>query len=106
MAVTLLGSELQSLLNVDPATATRLLNVAAAIVEEYARGSTIPGALMNEAAIRLAGYLHGMPKPAIKRESAGPLSVSYAVDNTSALIHSGAAALMTSFKVRRATVAP
>ena len=74
MAVTLISSELESLLGVDSATATRLLNVAEPIVTEYARGSTIPGAIMNEATIRICGYLHGMPKPAIKRESGGPLS--------------------------------
>ena len=102
MAVTLQASELQSLLGVDVDTATRLLNVASPIVEEYTRGSTVPGGVENEAVIRCAGYLHGQPKPGIKRESAGPLSVSYAADNTSALRHSGAMALLSSFKQRRA----
>ena len=102
MAITLQASELQTLLGVDLDTATRLLNAASPIVEQFTRGSDVPGALMNEAAIRVCGYIHGQPKPAIKRESAGPLSVSYAADNTSALRHSGAMALLTSFKVRRA----
>ena len=63
---------------------------------------------MNEMVIQnVSGlFITGMPKAGIKRESAGPLSVSYAVDNMSALIHSGAAAIGSPFKVRRAAVAP
>ena len=102
MAVTLQASELETLLGVNLDTATRLLNVASSLVEQYVRGSTVSGGVMNEAALRVAGYLHGQPKPGIKRESAGPLSVSYAADNTSALRHSGAMALLTSYKQRRA----
>ena len=106
MAITLEASELQSLLGVDRDTAERLFNVASPMVTEYMRGSTPPGGIENEMVIRICGHLHGMPKPAIKRESAGPLSVSYAADNVSALIHSGAAAIGSPYKVRRATVAP
>ena len=46
VAITLLATELESLLGINLDTANRLFNVASPIVEEYARlGSTIPGAI-------------------------------------------------------------
>ncbi|MYC27949.1 MAG: hypothetical protein F4X63_08180 [Nitrospira sp. SB0662_bin_26] len=102
MAITLTADELRTLIDVDLDTATRLLGVASAEVERYAHGSTVPGPVLNEAVIRCAGFLYGMPKSAIRSETAGPLNVHYAANNVSALRHSGAMALLSPFKQRRA----
>ena len=102
MAVTISDIELAAALMLDAATASRLLAVATALVEQY--GATAPEAIENEAVIRTSGYLHGQPKDAVRAASAGSLSVDHAPSRQAALRHSGAMALLSPFKVRRAGV--
>ena len=73
---------------------------AAALVEAYAPDA--PQAVKNEAVIRCAGWLTGQPSSNIRGEAAGELSIEYAPSMQSALRHSGAMALLTTWKVRRA----
>lgn len=73
---------------------------AAELVEEYAPGAA--QALKDEAVVRCAGWLAEQPGAAIRSESVGDISTSYATNNMSALRHSGAMALLTRWKVRRA----
>ena len=68
---------------------TRLLGVASALVSVYAPNA--PDAIANEAAVRLAGYLFDQPT--------APARSSHA----NALRNSGAAALLASWRVQRAT---
>ena len=73
---------------------------AAALVEAYAPDA--PLVIKNEAVIRCAGWLFGQPSSNIRGEAAGELSIEYAPSMQSALRHSGAMALLTAWKVRRA----
>ena len=100
MAVTLKSSALADVLGVDSSTADRLLDVAILLVESYA--PLAPDAVSNEAAIRTAGWLHETPHGNIRSESEGDITTSYAIASMSALRHSGAMALLSVWKVRRA----
>ncbi len=102
MAVTLTAAELAEAVGVDSATAIRLLAVATALVERYAPDAE--ASISNEAAIRTAGWLAEQPSAAIRSETEGDVTTSYAPTMMSALRHSGAMALLSPFKVRRGTV--
>ena len=99
MAVTISAVEVAAETGADSATATRLLAVATALIEQY--GAAAPEAVENEAALRVAGYLYGQPKASIRAESVGLVSVDYAPSRQSALRHSGAMALLSPFLMRR-----
>ena len=100
MAVTLTIPALQTELGIDSVTATRLLAVSSALVARYAPDA--PDAVQNEAAIRCAGWLNEQPAAAVRSESVGDISTAYAPNMQSALRHSGAMALLSTFKVHRA----
>ena len=100
MAVTITEEALAQAIRVDTATATRLLAVATALVERYAPDA--PDAISNEAAVRSAGWLAEQPAAAIRAETEGDISTSYAPSQMSALRHSGAMALLSPWKARRA----
>ena len=102
MAVTLQAHVLANSLGADSTTALRLLEVARALIELYAPAA--PEAVQNESAIRVAGWLYEQPAAAITRESEGEISTSYAVASMSALRHSGAMALLSVWRERRAGV--
>ena len=84
----------------DEPTLDRLGSVAAALVERLAPDA--PDAIKNEATIRTAGYLREQPAAAVRSESVGDIRTSFAPAHTSALRHSGAMALLSPWKVRRA----
>ena len=100
MAVTLTADELAEAVGTDGTTATRLLAVATAIVARFSNDA--PDAVANEAVIRCAGWLAGQPAVSIRAEVEGDVTTSYAPSMTSALRHSGAMALLSPWKVRRA----
>lgn len=100
MAVTITPDDLAIELGIPVNRASQLLNVSTALVIEYAPAA--PAALQDEAAIRCAGWLAEQPGASIRSESTGDISTSYATNNLSALRHSGAMALLTRWKVRRA----
>ena len=100
--VTLTGAALAQALAVNQALADRLLPVAVALVERYAPEA--PEAVQNEAAIRTAGWLLEHPSAAVRSETTGDIRTSYDPSMTSALRHSGAMALLSPYKVRRAGV--
>ena len=86
----------------DGAPTARLGPVAAALVEEYSPGAPQP--IRDEAVIRTAGWLYeSTPGLADSKLSAGPVEVSKTFSpGFSALRHSGAMALLSRWKVRRA----
>ena len=101
MAMTLTAAELAEALGADQALADRLLPVAAAIVEDYAPDA--PAALANEAVLRFAGYLaNTYHYGAVRSHGIGPLSVEYVTNRGAMFRNSGAAALLTRHKRRRA----
>ncbi len=80
--------------------ATRVLPVAVQAVEDYA--ATAPEALKDEAVYRFGGYLLGSDYGAVRNESIGPRSVEYQMNHAAMFRNSGAAALLTRYRVRRA----
>ena len=99
--VGVLMSEASALADLD---AARLLPVVTEMVNRFAPAA--PDAISNEAAIRAAGYLAQQPADARQSESYNILGVqfetSHATGAVSPLRASGAMALLTSYKVRRA----
>lgn len=84
----------------DEDTLERLGSTAAALVQRYAPAAPQP--VKNEAVIRTCGWLKDQPSAAVRSTTVGPLSIDYAPSNMSALRHSGAMALLSPWKVRRA----
>ena len=84
----------------DEATVRRLGSTAAALVERYAPAA--PQSIRNEATIRCSGWLGAQPSAAIRDEKVGELAISYNPASMSALRHSGAAAILSPWKIRRA----
>ena len=75
-------------------------SAASALVERYAPAA--PQAIKDEAVIRTAGYLAEQPAPALYSEQVGDVQRRHATTHVSALRHSGAMALLSPWKVRRA----
>ena len=104
MAVTLTAAELSDgrIGEITPAVrAQELLAVASAHVERYAPSA--PPAVQNEAVIRFAGYLYGSDYGGILSEtSVGSAVVTYAPNHADAFRRSGAASLLSPYRVRRA----
>ena len=80
--------------------ATRVLPVAQRTVEDYAPNAS--DELKDEAVYRFGGYLLGSDYGAIRTETIGPRSVEYNLNHAAAFRNSGAAMLLTRYKVRRA----
>ena len=105
-SVTLTAAELAAEIGGDELSASRLLAVASVMVEQYAPEA--PAALQNEAVIRFAGYLAGSAYPfygAVASETVGPVNYSFPVNHADAFRRSGAAMLLTRYRVRRAGLA-
>ena len=100
MAVALTTADLEAAAGISSATAVRLLPVATALVEDYAPAA--PTALQNEAVVRVAGYLAQTPASTLRRVDVGSVTIDYRAGEKTALRNSGAMALLTSFKRRRA----
>ena len=99
MAVTLEADELAAAIRVTSAVATRLLPVVAQVVEDYAPDAPEP--LQDEAAIRLAGYLKDSGTGAAVSRGVDTLNITYVTNHATMFRNSGAAALLTRYRVRR-----
>ena len=84
----------------EDADIARVGAAASAMVEDYAPGA--PQTLRDEATIRFAGYLYGSDFGGIRTEDIGPKRVEYIVNHAPAFRNSGAAGLVTRWRVRRA----
>ena len=98
--VTLTAQQLADETSADLARAERVLPVASQVVVDYAPNA--PAAVLNEAVIRFAGYLLASDYGGVRSESLGPMSVDYTVNHAAMFRNSGAAALLTRYKRRRA----
>ena len=83
-------------------TTERLGATASALVERYAPGA--PQVVRDEAVIRCAGWLREAPASAARMESIGDISTTFTPSSTGALRASGAMALLSPWKIRRAGV--
>ena len=100
MAVTVTAASLEAETGADQDRAERILAVATAEVLAYAPHA--PDAVANEAVIRLGGYLAQSDYGTIRSESLGPKSMSYQMNHAMMFRNSGAQALLTRWKIRRA----
>ena len=86
----------------DDTVTARLGATSAALVERFAPGA--PVAVKCEAVIRCAGWLREAPAYGARSESEGEISTSFSPSMTGALRASGAMAMLSPWKVRRAGV--
>ena len=98
--VTLTAQELSDETGATLDRAERFLEVGTEIVTEYAPQA--PTAVLNEAVIRLGGYLAQSDYGTIREESLGEKSVSYQLNHAMMFRNCGAQALLTRYKIRRA----
>lgn len=102
MAVTITAAALAGNIGVTETRAAELLDTATALIGRYMGTATFPDAIGNEAAVRCAGWMAAQPYASVRREDQGGVSTSYNPAMQSALRHSGAMALMSPWRVRRA----
>ena len=102
MAVTLTEIQLAEALAINQSLADRLHPVAKALVEQYAPNA--PEAVQNEATIRTAAFLKDTKPTTLQSLRVGNIDLSFNTNQKSALRHSGAMALLSPFKQRRAGV--
>ena len=94
-------AELGAALGEDDDTVTARVGAAAsALVERFAPDA--PASVKCEAVIRCAGWLREAPAAGVRMESAGEISTSFTPSATGGLRASGAMALLSPWKVRRA----
>ena len=86
----------------DDAIIQRVGSVASERVERET--SNAPQSVRDESMIRYAGYLYSADFGAIRKESIGPLDVEHITNHANAWRNSGAAALLSPYKIRRAGV--
>lgn len=99
-APPLTATELAEAIGIDATRAGHILAAAWALVARYAPAA--PEAVAREATIRTAGWLAQQPVAAVRSESIGDVSTSFAPTMTSALRASGGMALLSPWKIRRA----
>ena len=100
MAVNLSAPEVAEAVGIPEALAVRILPTASALVDRFAPDA--PEAVSNEAAIRTAGWLAESPSSGARRESVGDIATTFSPAATGALRSSGAMALLSPWKARRA----
>ena len=98
MALT--AARIETETGVDATRAAELLAVVTALVDGYA--DSAPAAIKDEAGLRAAGWLAQAPYGGQRREGTGDLDTAYSPNMTGCLSASGAKALLSPWRVRRA----
>lgn len=89
----------------DTARLAKLKATAEGMIQRYVGAVTaIPAEIIEEATIRIVGYLMESRPDNVTMESVGPRSRSWALHRQSAFRHSGAMALLSRYKKRRAGI--
>ena len=97
----LTAAELATAARINAQVAERLRAVVIALIEEYAPRA--PQSIKNEAAIRFAGYLSQAPSGSIQKLDIKGIVIEFRqAPPASAFQLSGAKALLTRWKIRRA----
>ena len=100
-AIAKLKRRVSGLSSADDATVAELGEVAASVISEYAPGA--PQAIKDEAAIRYVGYINQAPPGSIQKIELKDISIEYRqAPPASSFQLSGAKALLTRWKIRRA----
>ena len=94
------AAQLASAIGTDETTAAQLLAVTWDRCRQYAPGA--PSTTLAEAVIRYAGWLIEAPAGGVRSESIGDISTTYSPAMLSGFRASGAAALLSPWRVRRA----
>ena len=103
MAIDAGTTELQEATGADAATATRLSAVCKEIANRYVNNDDVPESILNEAVIRLAGWLYESPAGRTSQLSLGPdMATRFNLSHNAALRHSGAMSLLSPYRRRRA----
>ena len=97
-AASITAAELAAIVGVDQDTAARLLEVVKLRVERYAPDA--PTAMKNQSILRGIGWLKDSASP-VSKETVGPLAIERTVNTASWFLSSGAASLLSPWKVRR-----
>lgn len=84
------------------ARSARVLTVATQAVTDYAPQA--PEAMQLEAVLRFGGYLLSSDFGTVRKETDGPFDTEYVTNHAAAFRNSGAAMLLTRYKVRRGGV--
>ena len=79
-----------------------MAETACEIVQRYA--PMAPDAMKREAVFRLVGYLYGSDYGGIASEATGPRTVTYTPNHADFARRSGALALLSPYRIRRAGV--
>ena len=98
-ATPLTAAELAAAIRASLAVAKRLLPVVTTVVEEYAPDA--PDPLKKEAAIRFAGYLAEARSGAVRSRRVDVLETEHVTNHAPMFRNSGAAALLTRYRIRR-----
>ena len=98
--ITYTAADLAAELRADTATAERLFAVAVNEVEAYAPKAPAPN--KTESLIRFAAYLRDADPGTQQSQTFGPKSIDFVTNHASAFRASGAAMLLSRYKVRRA----
>ena len=100
-AIAKLKRRVSGLSSADDATVAELGEAAAAVIEEYAPGA--PQAIRDEALVRYAGYLSQAPPGSVQKINVGDVEIEFRqAPPASSFQLSGAGALLTRWKIRRA----
>ena len=100
-AIAKLKRRVSGLGSADDETISEFGEAAAAVIEEYSPSA--PGSVKDEALIRYAGYLQQAPPGSIQKIDVGGLEIEYRqAPPASSFQLSGAGALLTRWKIRRA----
>lgn len=101
MPVTLQAAHVMEIVGVSLQRADMLLSAARPMVENY--GATrADNNLLNEATLRVCGWLAAQPFASVRAEDTGGISTNYDTRQQSALRSSGAMAMLSPFRTRRA----
>lgn len=101
MAVT--ADDIAQATGLDATRAASVLAAVTALVERYAPDA--PEAVKDEATIRCAGWLAQAPAGGVRSETEGDISTAFAPSMTGCMAASGAKALLSGWRTRRAGAA-
>ena len=102
MSVTITAQELATAAGLSDAQATRLLPVATALVEREVNNTSCPEPILNEACIRVCGWMKTQPQH-FRSKQIDNISLDHDTRYHACMRLSGARTLLSSWRRHRAT---